>query len=472
MHKPIFTTAALLFSCCSFSQVTISGKVKNAPEDAEASIAFYQNTIEWDEITTAKVSLDKSGNFKLSFPWNKAKPAKLTISEQYTNLFLVPKDSLLVTVDYSHFAETIHYTGRGSADNNYLAADLLADFEKKANRYTAFNDANKYKLYVDSIENLNKEFIKANYSPDFTQEFRSYITATTKYRFINPRWMYQVGYDPKAKQFFYKQVPENYFDFLKNINLNDEEAFDNPSYTSALRRYLSQMHDSKIEIPDSLPEFERIKMRVKQNYDNRKSIFKNKVLDYQLTTYLNDQLGLIVADSKFADELIRDYRATCQTPEYISMIDSLYVKVNKLTAGKQAPDFTLTDMNGKSVSLSSFKGKVVFIDFWATWCVPCIAAMPQTQRMEEKFKSNNDVVFLNVNVSDDIARWKKFVTKENMQGENLFATKEQSDNLFKSYNFTGIPHYVLIDKQGKIIDINADNSEKTEIKIENASRMQ
>jgi hypothetical protein len=83
--------------------------------------------------------------------------------------------------------------------------------------------------------------------------------------------------------------------------------------------------------------------------------------------------------------------------------------------------------------------------------------------------TNDDVVFLNVNVHDDMSNWKNFVTKEELPGLNIFATQEQSDSLYTAFNFNGIPHYVLIDKQGNIIDANADNSEKTQLKIEAAS---
>jgi hypothetical protein len=94
--------------------------------------------------------------------------------------------------------------------------------------------------------------------------------------------------------------------------------------------------------------------------------------------------------------------------------------------------------------------------------------MPQTHQLIEHFTGNNDVVLLNVNVNDDMDKWKNFVTKQKMPGANVFANKEQSDHLYTSFNFSGIPHYVLIDKEGNIIDANADNSEKTQLKIEAA----
>ena len=114
----------------------------------------------------------------------------------------------------------------------------------------------------------------------------------------------------------------------------------------------------------------------------------------------------------------------------------------------------MINAEGKKISLSSYKGKIVFVDFWATWCKGCIVAMPQSYELMEKFKNRNDMVFLYINISDDIERWKKFLAKENMEGVSLYANKEQTENLYKTYSFNGIPHYVLIDKQGKLINAN------------------
>ena len=458
----------LLISFQSIGQVIVSGEVVNAPIHAQAEITYYNNTIEWTEISASTVPVDSSGHFKMTFTLKEATSAKLIIAKQYTNIFLVPGDSIHLTVDYNKFDETIYYSGKGAAANNYLAADLLADFKTKANRYSAFNDADKFKRYIDSLESVNIEFLKAYDASGFSEEFRNYITATTRYRFINPRWMYKVGYDNETKKFFDKPVPENYFDFLRSVDLDDEQAYDNSTYNTALMRYLFEFHDSKIEIPDSLSELQKIQMYIRENYNYRKLIFKNNVLEYQLTSFLKQHIGLIARDVQFADELIDDYKSICKNPVYISIVDSIYLQANKLAPGNPAPDFSLTNIDDKSISLSSLKGKVVFIDFWATWCVPCISAMSQTHRLIQYFSENNAVVFLNVNVNDDMRMWKNFVLKEKMPGEHLFATKEQSDNLYKSYNFSGIPHYVLIDKHGKIIDANANNSEKTKLKIQSA----
>jgi hypothetical protein len=77
--------------------------------------------------------------------------------------------------------------------------------------------------------------------------------------------------------------------------------------------------------------------------------------------------------------------------------------------------------------------------------------MPQTHQLMKDF-TDDDVVFLNVNVHDDMSNWKNFVTKEKMPGAHVFASQEQSDSLYTAFNFNGIPHYVLIDAKSAQTD--------------------
>jgi len=118
----------------------------------------------------------------------------------------------------------------------------------------------------------------------------------------------------------------------------------------------------------------------------------------------------------------------------------------KVKVGDAAPDFKLMDLAGKEVSLGSLKGKVVLLDFWATWCGPCKAAMPQIQKISEDYKGK-DVVVLGVNTferKDDAA--KKYVESKGY----TYGCLLKGDDLAKAYGITGIPTLVVIGKDGKI----------------------
>ena len=117
--------------------------------------------------------------------------------------------------------------------------------------------------------------------------------------------------------------------------------------------------------------------------------------------------------------------------------------------GKLAPDFELSSLDGKVVSLSDFRGKPVFLNFWATWCGPCRFEMPFIQKMYEGL-SNEGLVVLAVNVQENPATVKEFVESFGLTFPVLLDTNSE---VRLAYNIRGIPTTFFIDKNGIIQDI-------------------
>lgn len=109
-------------------------------------------------------------------------------------------------------------------------------------------------------------------------------------------------------------------------------------------------------------------------------------------------------------------------------------------------DVAFTDETGKTVTLSALKGKVVFINFWATWCPPCKAEMPTINELRKKFKGNDDIVFLMVDVDGKIEKSKAFMA-ENNYDLPVYAPKSSIPSEFLG---NAIPTTVILDKNGKM----------------------
>lgn len=117
-------------------------------------------------------------------------------------------------------------------------------------------------------------------------------------------------------------------------------------------------------------------------------------------------------------------------------------------------DFSFPDVNGKKYSAADFKGKVILLDFWATWCNPCRAEIPYLKELKEYFKGK-DIVFIGLSVDRprDKEKWEKFLIDNAMPDYQLFAG--EGGETIKHYNIQSIPRFMIIGKDGKLAAPNA-----------------
>jgi len=128
---------------------------------------------------------------------------------------------------------------------------------------------------------------------------------------------------------------------------------------------------------------------------------------------------------------------------------------NTALQGKPAPDFKLENLEGGQTSLSDFKGKVVYLDFWATWCRPCLEEMKKGKKLKEAFVDNKDVVFLYVSIDKEAEKWRSYVKNNNIQGFHLISREGDEEKVRDRYEVNFIPRFILIDKQGNIVQYEA-----------------
>jgi thiol-disulfide isomerase/thioredoxin len=134
-----------------------------------------------------------------------------------------------------------------------------------------------------------------------------------------------------------------------------------------------------------------------------------------------------------------------------------------LAAGELAPDFTALTADNRPVKLSDFRGRIVLIDFWATWCGPCKAAMPHLEELHQQFQDKGLVV-LGVCVWDSRAKfdeWKLFpeVTTTYLKVFDP-AARDNSKSIAAPYKVSGIPSFFLVGRDGKILHSAVGNSDE------------
>jgi peroxiredoxin len=124
------------------------------------------------------------------------------------------------------------------------------------------------------------------------------------------------------------------------------------------------------------------------------------------------------------------------------------IRINPIKGNKKSPDFSLTDLNGKGVEIKQFKGKVIFLNFWATWCGPCKEEMPGLEVLHQQFREKN-FVLLTISVDyEGIKPVQEFINKHRYTFPVLLDPKGETLDLFE---VKGIPTTFLIDKKGKMV---------------------
>ena len=122
--------------------------------------------------------------------------------------------------------------------------------------------------------------------------------------------------------------------------------------------------------------------------------------------------------------------------------------------GKQAPDVTFKDAEGKRYSIGDFKGKIIVMDVWATWCSSCLKNMPKFMELIKEFENRDDVVLFTVSTDSDELRekWLAAIEKHNMGSMlNLTPDRSATEQFEEKYFVSAVPRYIVIDKQGNIV---------------------
>ncbi len=135
---------------------------------------------------------------------------------------------------------------------------------------------------------------------------------------------------------------------------------------------------------------------------------------------------------------------------------------------KPAPDFTLKDLDGNSVRLSDFRGKVVFLNFWATWCPPCRAEMPDIEKVHQKYK-DQDVVVLGVDLRENASTVRAFVEDGGYTWVFLLDTTGEVGSM---YSVSAIPTSYFVDKKGIIRAVTIGGMTAATIEAKLAQAMQ
>lgn len=428
---------------------TLNGHIDH-PKGKNVYLRHYSDYITYAEATIDSGVINKKGDFKMTFDWPEPGPVTFYHGDEITELYLCPGDNLHLYLDTKEFDETLVYKGFGADRNTYCAQKMLE---------SSATDPSIYKLpvevfytYVDSVRDVNYKRIEvitasSGLLNSCLTDFLNFEYAEIEYEWAYNKLTYPMMYRYYNQRNPGFQAPEPDYSFLQQVKIENQDALGSTWYVSFLEEYI-QVEVNKLMREDTSKE--ALVLKEKYIVEN----FTDDVLDYAYANMIYEQLTFF-NDTASSCPILRRYKEAFPNGKYIVILDSVVTTISKLGTGNKAPDFTASDAEGNNFSLHDFKGKYVYLDIWATWCGPCVGEIPAMEKLIDMFEGE-EVVFLSVSVDDDQERWKKFVTDKHMQGVQLHSPGGFESSISKQYAVVGIPRYILIDKEGVIIEGNAD----------------
>ncbi len=416
---------------------SISGRI-DFPTGAKPSLLIYSDPITFQEIIH-ELEVNAQSNFELSL--NLAEPTigVFKYGKEKVNVYLEPGDLMQIKFSGNNFMQSLQFAGTGSAHNNYLKEREMkfSAMEKDARKQAETMKENHYTQLLEKIKTEKNGFLQSSkFAPQFSDRFKIFAQADIDYWYaylmLNYPWEFGFSNNMDGA----KKMPKSYYGFLQSLPISVEGALPNSNYAY----FLDQIFEYQAE----------------QN-DNQ-GLSSNQLIEKYLTGepaayFKAKKLSIACKRGKAQKEgeNIKSFIENNSYEVYNDVLRLVYNEAKGLQVGMDAPNFTLTDIDGNEVALNALKGKVVYLDFWATWCSPCLMQMKNSKTWKAKFK-DQDVVFLYLSLDKNKTAWENFVKGNDTQGIHLIASGGDvyKSQIAKLYKVKKLPAYFLIDKNGKI----------------------
>ena len=418
------------------SAVQVSGKIFSGVSK-EASLTIVYDFISFQEERVPLV-VDAEGKYYFATELQDPVLAYLRCGDQSLKIYLFPGDKINIDFDVNNFPNSVRMEGKSAALNTYLLEEAKA-FAPQFEVLVMKSETSGAEDFMDFAKSLHKKrsqfFDKYKKKNDLSSTDEGFIKSNVDYSYATMMFNYEdiQEYVQRKDEIV---LPKNFYSFLKNIPISMEGVLPNINYVDFINQYLEHQ---------------------KEQGDNRflttselaKQYFKGEVLAFVQAKELATKCQL--GKAHLYGNSIQEFIASNEHEQYNNVLRSIYNENKPIQTGSTAPDFALTDIDGHSVQLSDLKGKVVCIDFWATWCRPCIKSMTYSQRMINQYKGK-DVVFLYVSMDENPSTWEAYVKAQGLNGQHVNASsgKGYLSDIAKLYKVKQLPTYVVVDKAGKV----------------------
>jgi thiol-disulfide isomerase/thioredoxin len=254
-----------------------------------------------------------------------------------------------------------------------------------------------------------------------------------------------------------EETSEEFKNQSPDLNLNSLSDYINSiEFRSLVRMYFQDLTETAYEKDSNL-----------DYYATYLEIIDQSDFDSTLKGFLAyDNARMAMTYTEDLESYYKTYLSLDKNSENNESITAVYDELLQISAGKESPIFeNYENFAGGTTSLADLKGKYVYMDIWAQWCGPCKREIPYLKEIEAEYHDKNiEFVSISIDRERDYDKWRAMVEDKELSGIQLLADKDWESQFVKEYLIKGIPRFILVDPQGKIVNSNAPRPSDQKLK--------
>ena len=450
----------VVLSVCSMAVMAqksiVTGKITGFAGEKVAEIQFFYDA------KTQKVAVDKEQHtFQAELDLKEAQFLEIKSGGSFSSfLYVVPGENFELNIDKATLNDATIVPSDGKIKTLNAGMNQFYKFVEENGFKTTIKDwgkelFNRPELVSRAIEkavaeNASNEKLISTLAPQFKKDFNLFAEAVKKYILIDKLTLSEI-------EILLEGISHSE---MKNTVLTI------PLYREYLIDLTNSLAARKLENWDLILDYQKSSY-IAQSIASEACVkyFPNKsVINYLFYDKISRELTVSgVKHQKYIDYLFAN-SSKIITDNFTKQYETLKANSSGVTEKERvaAKDFEFHDVNGKAYHLADFKGKLLLLDFWASWCAPCKAQIPHMKELE-KIYAGKDIVFASISLDASKEAWLKGVKDEELHNLVLHAEKNFKNAFPVAYGINSIPRFMLIDAEGKII---SDNMSKPQNKKE------
>lgn len=460
--------AGLKYTPFTGSTIRISLE-QDAADTVYAVASSVTNIPSRDRVESDLLPLTMKGTYYLHLSIDRPHAATFTMDDKSYAIIVAPSDTTEITVSLDNAKTTVGFTGRFSAMNRYYLNKKTAmgytDMRYPLNH--ALSTSATYRQLAGKTDSIAG--VEARFLEDYTRKgelphwFYQYETAEITYAAAG--FKMQIPNYNAAFKAFQDTLSKDYFDFLRTTGINSKEALFSSKYLWFLDDYF--MRDLPYEKFRQLSGYRRVE-KINSHIINRSRDVLDEDIKKIYYKYLLSGAIRYADASQPLDSLAKYYEVAGYQELAKLQGTKTQVKFGAVapSKGDKVPNFYLADERDSLHALRDFENSILYVNFWATWCKPCIKNFPSLNALITQYEANPEVTFLNICLDSEKERWKTVLKKEGLRGTNLFAEGRWNEKIKSSMHIKALPRYLLVDRGNVLWDVDADKAPAVKAPLE------